>query len=74
MVCKGMATVGVALVLVSLLAMAGASAAPRGALGFRNHAANAGGQKTFASRVPANRNTNFGLNGPYVGLKFIGRQ
>ena len=74
MVCKGMATVGAALVLASLLATTGASAAPRGALGFRNHAANGGGQKTFASRVPANRNTNFGLSGPYVGLKFIGRQ
>jgi hypothetical protein len=71
---KGMATVGAALVLASLLAMTGASAAPRGALGLRNHAANAGGQKTFASRVPANRNTNFGFSGPYVGMKFIGRQ
>jgi len=74
MACKGMATVCAALVLASLLAVTGAAAAPRGVLGFRNHATNAGGQKTFASRVPANRNTNFGLSGPYVGLKFIGRQ
>lgn len=74
MVCKRMAPVGAALVLASLLAVTGAAAAPRGALGFRNHATTAGGQKTFASRVPANRNANFGFGGPYVGMKFIGKQ
>ena len=71
---KGMATVGAALVLASFLAATEASAARRGAQGLRNNAVNAGGQKASASRVSAGSNTNFGSSGPYVGLKFIGKQ
>lgn len=71
---KGMATVGAALVLASCLAATDASAARRAAQGVRNHAANAGGQKAAASRVSPSSNANFGLSGPYIGLKFIGKQ
>jgi hypothetical protein len=70
---KAMATVGAALVLASSFAATDASAAGRVTQGLRNPAVNAGGQKAFASRVPANRNTNFGFSGPYIGLKFIGK-
>jgi hypothetical protein len=70
---KGIVTVGAALVLASCLAATDASAARRAAQGVRNPA-NAGGQKASASRVSPSSNTNFGLSGPYVGLKFIGKQ
>lgn len=71
---KTMVTVGAALVLASSLAATEASAARRGVQGLRNPAVNAGGQKLSTSRVSAGSNTNFGLSGPYVGLKFIGKQ
>ena len=70
---KGMATVGAALVLASCLAATDAAAARRGAQGVRNPA-NAGGQKAAASRLSPGSNTNFGLSGPYIGMKFIGKR
>jgi hypothetical protein len=70
---KGMVTVGAALVLASCLAATDASAARRAAQGVRTPA-NAGGPKATASRVSPGSNTNFGLSGPYIGMKFIGKR
>jgi hypothetical protein len=73
---KGMIAVGTALVLAScLVATTDASAAGRRMHHPRHHARKARRHKPAASRFAShNHNTNFGLSGPYVGLKFIGNQ
>jgi hypothetical protein len=72
---KEMVVAAAALVLGSFLVATDASAARRGGAGPRNHAVSAGGQKSTASRFSSpSRNGNFGMSGPYVGLKWIGNQ
>lgn len=77
------AVAGAALVLGSFFIVTNASAAGRGGHGARAPVARAGGQsqKPTASRSGASRYTtsngsggNFGMSGPYIGMKFIGNQ
>lgn len=78
------AVVGTALVLGSFFNVTDASAAGRGGHGgARAPVAKAGGQtqKPTASRSGTSRYTtsngsggNFGMSGPYIGMKFIGNQ
>jgi hypothetical protein len=85
---KEVVAVGAALVLGSFLVATDASAAgPRGVAGPQSPAVrpivrpavspviNAGAQKSAASRLSLpSGNSNFGMSGPYVGLKYIGNQ
>jgi hypothetical protein len=73
---KGTAVVGTALVLGSFWVIADASAAGRNFAAKPNAFMNSGGSKGAVSRYtsPNRNNGNYGMSGPYVGMKFIGKQ
>ena len=79
---KHIISVGIALVLASSLGT--------GAFAARKHIAKAGGAKSAANvvnrkiaknigrakgtKIPTGNSADFGANGPYVGVKYVGKQ
>lgn len=68
---RGLFVIGAALVLGGLFVASDASAARRGGHGARTHPVNRTHAVNRTHRFTSHNNTNYGANGPYVGMKYI---